>query len=131
MIMATEQVNLTRISSSVKLRIGVYEEQANEYTLKMNEDFEYFFRWNSEDMYKTQLFLKHYRKLKEVVNDGDLREVFNFLKSEVERIEKRLLDSQLHMSSSSQATNIAFIFELEVEQKLRKEYLQLIHSIEL
>lgn len=129
--MATEQVNLTRISSSVKLRIGVYEEQANEYTLKMNEDFEYFFRWNSEDMYKTQLFLKHYRKLKEVVNDGDLREVFNFLKSEVERIEKRLLDSQLHMSSSSQATNIAFIFELEVEQKLRKEYLQLIHSIEL
>ena len=129
--MATEQVNLTRIASSVKLRIGVYEEQANEYTLNMNEDFEYFFRWNSEDMYKTQLFLKHYRKLKEVVNDGDLREVFNFLKSEVERIEKRLLDSQLHMSSSSQATNIAFIFELEVEQKLRKEYLQLIHSIEL
>lgn len=129
--MVTEQVNLTRIASSVKLRIGVYEEQANEYTLKMNEDFEYFFRWNSEDMYKTQLFLKHYRKLKEVVNDGDLREVFNFLTSEVERIEKRLLDSQLHMSSSSQATNIAFIFELEVEQKLRKEYLQLIHSIEL
>lgn len=129
--MATEQENLTRIASRVKFSIGVYEEQADEYTLKMNEDFEYFFRWNSEDMYKTQLFLKHYRKLKEVVNGGDLREVFNFLKSEVGRIEKRLLDSQLHMSSSSRATNIAFIFELEVEQKLRKEYLQLIHSIEI
>lgn len=129
--MATHQDSLGFIAHHVDYRIKSYVEQADDYTLKMNEDFEYFYRWHSEDMYKIQLLLKHYRKLKEVVNGGDLKDVFNFMMAEVKRIEKRLLESQLHMSSSSQASNIAFIFELEVEQKMRQEYLSIIHNIEL
>lgn len=129
--MATFQENMGFIAYHVDHRIKSYVEQADDYTLKMNEDFEYFFRWYSEDMYKIQLFLKHYRKLKEVVNGDDLKEVFNFMKGEIERIEKRLLESQLHQSSSSQASNIAFIFELEVEQKMRQDYMSIIKNIEL
>lgn len=129
--MATCKENLGFIAHHVSYRIKSYVEQADGYTLKMNEDFEYFYRWYSEDMYKIQLFLKHYRKLKEVVNGGDLKEVFNFMMAELKRIEKRLLESQLHQSSSSQASNIAFVFELEVEQKMRQEYMSIIHNIEL
>lgn len=129
--MKTHKENLGFIAHHVDHRIKSYVEQADDYTLKMNEDFEYFYRWYSEDMYKIQLFLRHYRKLKEIVNGGDLKETFNFMMAEVKRIEKRLLESQLHRSSSSQASNIAFVFELEVEQKMRQEYLSIIHNIEL
>lgn len=129
--MATEKETLNNIARHLGYRINSYVNRADGYTLKMNEDFEYFYRWYSEDMYKIQLFLKYYRKLKEVVNEENLKEVLNFLKGEVERIEKRLLESQLHQSSSSQASNIAFVFELEVEQQMRQEYLSMIHNIEL
>ena len=42
------------VFSSVKTHIDDLVRQADKYTKDMNEDFEHFFCWYAEDMYKTQ-----------------------------------------------------------------------------
>ena len=121
---------LSRLAHRVDYRIKSEEADAVEHTKRMNEDFIHFYTWYSEAMYKTQLLLVHYRKLMEVIGFGNLADTVEYMKTEVSRIEKRLLESQLHQSSSSQASNIAFIFGLEVEQKIRQEYKMFIDYVE-
>jgi len=41
-----------------------YERNVEKYALKMNEDYEYFFRWYGDDMYKAQVNLKAVRELR-------------------------------------------------------------------
>ena len=49
------------VFSSVKTHIDELVRQADRYTKDMNEDFEHFFCWYAEDMYKTQRELSCYR----------------------------------------------------------------------
>lgn len=121
---------LSRLAHRVDFHIKTEEADAAEHTKRMNKDFIHFFTWYSEAMYKTQLLLGHYRKLMEVIGFGNYEDIVEYMKGEVSRIEKRLLESQLHQSSSSQSSNIAFIFNLEVEQKIRKEYMMFIEYVE-
>lgn len=62
--------SMDMIAVQVKVRIGSCVEEADKYTKEMNEDYEHFFCWYSEDMYKVQLRLKIYRELQKVVNGG-------------------------------------------------------------
>ena len=59
-----EDVALSKLAKRVNYRIDSLVDEADAYTRKMNEDYEYFFRWESENMYKVQISLKEYRGLK-------------------------------------------------------------------
>jgi len=65
------------VFSSVKTHIDDLVRQADKYTKDMNEDFEHFFCWYAEDMYKTQRELSCYRALIELDrNDGSGQVIF-------------------------------------------------------
>lgn len=64
--METRNELLGFVFSSVKTHIDDLVRQADKYTKDMNEDFEHFFCWYAEDMYKTQRELSCYRALKVV-----------------------------------------------------------------
>lgn len=49
-----EQEDLAMIAKRVKHRIDGLTKEADNYSKRMNEDYEYFFRWYSECMYKVQ-----------------------------------------------------------------------------
>ena len=59
----------------VRSWIDVLVLQADQHTKSMNEDYEYFFRWYSEDMYKIQVELFYYRELQREIKTESLREV--------------------------------------------------------
>ncbi len=71
--------SLDMIACQVRARISHCVEEADEYARDMNEDYEHFFCWHSEDMYKVQLRLKIYRELQKVVNGGSLCETLGWL----------------------------------------------------
>ena len=47
----TKEEILEIFKSEYKSVLRQYERRVEKYTLKMNEDYEYFFRWHSGDMY--------------------------------------------------------------------------------
>ena len=47
--------SLAMIASQVRARISRCVEEADEYAGDMNEDYEHFFCWHPEDLYKVQL----------------------------------------------------------------------------
>ena len=55
------------LAAQVKLRIRSCEEETDEYTRNMNEDYEHFFSWHSEDMFKMKQRLKIYRYLWNII----------------------------------------------------------------
>ena len=48
------------------------ERRVEKYALNMNEDYEYFFRWHGDDMYKAQVNLKAIRGLRPATAWDDL-----------------------------------------------------------
>ena len=119
-----------KVVKRVNDRIGALVDEADAYSLKMNEDYEYFFRWEAESMYKVQITLQAYRRLKHVVDNGILSDVKDHLKRKIEWISNNLINGSLRLSSSSATTSIAHILRLEVEQKIRTEFIMLLDLIQ-
>lgn len=71
----------------------------------MNEDYEHFFCWYSEDMYKVQLRLKIYRELQKVVNGGSLCETLGWLNHTVGCFTDDLLCGSVQNHSTNASYN--------------------------
>lgn len=95
----------------------------------MNEDYEYFFRWYAEDMYKVQLELFYYRELQRMVNTDNLCRVLSYLEVKVREFTDELLMGGLRQHSTSSATNLAHTLKLEVKQQLRERFQVLMNGI--
>ena len=48
-----------------------YVRKVEKYALRMNEDYEYFFRWHGDDMYKAQVNLKAIREMRPMTSWDD------------------------------------------------------------
>ena len=114
--------NLDMIASQVKARINRCVEEANGYTKDMNEDYEHFFCWYSEDMYKVQLRLKTYRELQKVVNSGCLCETLGWLNNAVGQFTNDLLCGSVQNHSTKASFNTAYLLDREVKQQLVREF---------
>lgn len=120
---------LDKVVKSVNYKIDALVQEADAYTQKMNDDYEYFFSWYAESMYKVQILLKAYRSLKHVASVSPLEHIQTYLKECVAKIEKELTCGTLRMRSSSSTTSLAHVFRLEAEQQLRESYLRLLDYI--
>lgn len=124
-----EMDKLNAIVSRNKARINALVMKADTYTKEMNEDYEYFFHWHSEDMYKIQLRLTYYRGLQAVANMGNLDDLKTYLTNTTNRLTSDLLNGSLRSRSTSASTNIAFTLELEVKQEVREKYQTMLNDI--
>lgn len=114
--------SLAMIASQVKARINRCVEEADKYTKDMNEDYEHFFCWYSEDMYKVQLRLKIYRELQKAVNTGSLCETLSWLSHAVEQFTYDLLCGSVQNHSTNASFNTAHLLDREVKQQVVREF---------
>lgn len=120
---------LGMIASQVRARISHCVEEADEFARDMNEDYEHFFCWHSEDMYKVQLRLKIYRELQKVVNGGSLCETLGWLNHMVEHFTDDLVFGSIQSHNTNASFNTAHLLELEVKQETIKSFQSMLYRI--
>ena len=117
------------VAERVKSRIDGLLEEADNYTRIMNEDYESFFMDHAEDMYKVQLELSEYRKLKAVVSSGSLEDIRSYLVNKVNNITNTLLGVKLRLNTTGATTQLAHILELEFIRDLRSKFIMFLDFI--
>ena len=118
------------VFSSVKNHIDAFVQQADKYTKEMNEDYEHFFCWYAEEMYKTQRELACYRALKTVLSVGSHEEAKLFIENKISSLTDSLLSGSIRRNSTSAASNLAHTLELEMKQSVREKFIMLLEVIE-
>ena len=106
-----------------------YERLVERYALKMNEDYEHFFRWNGGDMYKAQVNLKAIRGLRPVTAWDDLEKIKTWLVNHIESIELTLIEGSQYPTSSSIMHNAAETLNRVAQQELRGDIQRLLMTI--
>ena len=101
------------------------ERDADKYTLKMNEDYEYFFRWYADKMYVAQLNLKAVRELRPMIYWDDTEKIKTWLENHISNIERTLIEGSQLPSSTSMMMNAAEVLKRVAMQELRQEYQRL------
>lgn len=125
-----EKEDLAMIAKRVKYQLDRLTEEADKYSESMCEDYEYFFRRYAEPMYKVQLQLAEYRKLRAVVGTGSLGDVRQYLENKVKNITYDLLNDSPRLSSIHATMSLAHTFDVEVKQEIRDKFLNYLNSME-
>jgi len=82
----TKEELLEIFKSEYKTVLRKYERKVEKYALKMNEDYEHFFRWHGDDMYKAQVNLKAVRELRPMTSWEDLDKIRTWLNHPIKSI---------------------------------------------
>lgn len=99
--------------------LRMYERRVERYTLRMNEDYEYFFRWHSGDMYVATVNLQSVRALRQATSWGDLGKIETWLTHQIHNIELNLIEGSQTTSSKSMMMNAAEVLKRVAMQELR------------
>lgn len=125
----TKQEILEIFKDEYKSVLRRYERNVEKYAIKMNEDYEYFFRWYSDEMYKVQVNLKAVRELRPATSWDDLDKIKTWLGNHIENIESNLIEGSQYPTSSSLVANVAETLRRVAQQELRGEIQRLLWSI--
>ena len=124
-----QEENLGVLVKWVDYHIKGLVKTADNYTQEMNENYAYFFCWHAESMYKMQIKLSEFRKLREVINTGVFEEIVIYLTGKVEEFAADLLNRSLRRNSTSEMMNLAHVVEAEVEQELCKVFEMFVNDL--
>lgn len=116
----TKEEILEIFKSEYKSVLRQYERQVEKYTLKMNEDYEYFFRWHSGDMYVANVNLQAVRALRPATSWNDLGKIETWLTHQIQNIELNLIEGSQTTSSTSMMMNAAEVLKRVAAQELRQ-----------
>ena len=115
----TEEI-LEIFKSAYQSVLRQYEDKIEKYTLKMNEDYEYFFRWHSGDMYVATVNLQAVRALRPATSWDDLGKIEAWLTHQIQNIELNLIEGSQTTSSTSMMMNAAEVLKRVAMQELRQ-----------
>lgn len=116
----TKEEILEIFKSEYKSVLRQYERQVEKYTLKMNEDYEYFFRWHSGDMYVATVNLQAVRALRPATSWDDLGKIETWLTHQIQNIELNLIEGSQTTSSTNMMMNAAEVLKRVAAQELRQ-----------
>ena len=125
----TKEEKLGIFRSEYKSTVRRYERKVARLTLKMNEDYEYFFRWHGEAMYIVQVNLKALRELHPLTTKENLDEIKTALGNQIKDIERVLVEGCQYHTSTSMMANVTDTLRRVAQQELRVELQQLLWSI--
>lgn len=125
----TKQEILEIFKDEYKSVLRRYERNVEKYAVKMNEDYEYFFRWYSDEMYKAQVNLKAVRELRPATSWDDLDKIKVWLGNHIENIERNLIEGSQCPTSSSLVANVAETLRKAAQQELRGDIQRILWSI--
>lgn len=122
----TKEEILEIFKSEYKSVLRQYERQVEKYTLKMNEDYEYFFRWHSGNMYVATVNLQAVRALRPATSWNDLGKIETWLTHQIQNIELNLIEGSQTTSSTSMMMNAAEVLKRVAAQELRQNLQRLL-----
>lgn len=122
----TKEEILEIFKSEYKSVLRQYERQVEKYTLKMNEDYEYFFRWHSGDMYVATVNLQAVRALRPATSWNDLGKIETWLTHQIQNIELNLIEGSQTTSSTNMMMNAAEVLKRVAAQELRQNLQRLL-----
>ena len=106
------------------------ERAIEKYSLGMNEDYEYFYRWHSGDMYKAVVRLQFFRALRPIIDCDSAEGVAVILNQHIGNIERELIEGRQYPGGSSLASNAAEILAREAKQDMLADLQRLLYAIE-
>ncbi len=125
----TKQEILEIFKGEYKSVLRRYERDVEKYAIKMNEDYEHFFRWYGGTMYKAQVNLKAIRDLRHITSWDDTDKIKMALENHIRNIELTLIEGSQYPTSSSIMHNVAETLQRVAGQELRGELQRLLWSI--
>lgn len=125
----TDQQRLEIFKDEYRSIIRKYEREVEKYAIKMNEDYEYFFRWYGGAMYKAQINLKVIRDLRCLTSWGNIDKVKMTLENHINNIELTLIEGSQYPTSTNLLHNVAEILGREASQGLRADFQRLLNAI--
>lgn len=126
----TKQEILGMFKGEYRRILRRYEREVEKYTLKMNEDYEYFFRWHGGNMYKVQVILKAIRGMCPMIYWDDLSKIKEWIEGYIRNIELILIEGTHYPTSTSLMHNTAEILDRVAKQQLREDLQRLLGVIE-
>jgi hypothetical protein len=97
-----------------------YVRKVEKYALGMNEDYEYFFRWHGDDMYKAQVNLKAIREMRPMTSWDDPDKIETWLSNHIDNIERTLIEGSQYPTSTSIMQNVAETLRRVALQEIRE-----------
>lgn len=125
----TKEEILEIFKSEYNCVLRLYERKVEKYALKMNEDYEHFFRWHGKNMYIAQVNLKAIRELRPATAWDDLEKIKTWLGGHIKNIELNLIEGSQYPTSSSIMHNVAETLSREAQQELRGDIQRLLCTI--
>lgn len=125
----TDQQRLEIFKDEYRSIIRKYEREVEKYAIKMNEDYEDFFRWYGGAMYKAQINLKVIRDLRCLTSWDSIDKVKMALENHINNIELTLIEGSQYPTSTNLMHNVAEILGREASQGLRADFQRLLNVI--
>lgn len=116
--------------SEYKSVLRHYEREVEKYALKMNEDYEYFFRWHSDAMYKATINLKAIRDMRQLAFWDDLEKASQWLENHISNIEQTLIEGTVTPTCTNVMMNTAEMLKRSAMQELRYDLQRLLWVIQ-
>ena len=125
----TKEAILDIIKGEYNSILRRYEKKVEKYALEMNEDYEYFFRWHSDETYKAQVKLMAVRELRPMTSLDDLDKIKACLSNHIGNIEHTLIEGSQTPSSTNMMMNAAEVLKRVAMQELRGDLQRLLWAI--
>ena len=118
--MTNEQL-LEVFKAEYKSIVRRYERDVEKYKLEMNKDYEYFFRWYADDLYKATVNLEAVRSMRELEFWDDIEKASEWLENHISNLELNLLEGTITPTSTNVMVNTAGMLKRVAMQELRAD----------
>lgn len=115
------------VASQVKCRLDMINGEIEKYQKEMNTDYEYFYQWYSEDMYRLHVSKKYYQELTSIIEEDGTHAMESYLRNKVHSMKSELLFDDLRKCGTSSSMNLAY---MEAKQKVMLNFTHLLCLLE-
>lgn len=113
-----ENKTLEKLVQVIKSALAEKEKQFNQLAAKMNENYDWFFRYRAIDLFIVNLEIKHLRKLLEELERPEIDNVEEIIDCEYHFHLQRLVSDSVTACTNVPMHNLAYIHERTVSQKM-------------
>lgn len=106
---------MEEIRKHIERRIESFKEDIQACRETLNDDYERFFMWEAEEMYKKNKMLGLYEELLAAVRKGILKET---LAQKIARLEHEIIYGDVRRRSTDCMLNLLHVFNMEVKKKM-------------
>jgi len=121
---------MENLKEEFKCILRHHESDLDKYAKKMNEDYEYFFRWHGDDMYKTTCLIKWLRDFRPVIYLASAEKIEMAIKNYINNAELELIEGSGIGISTDMMQNMAHTLAFEAKREFRADLQRMLYAIQ-